>query len=239
LNVGHQLMGAFKKDPFTVFLQKYRTKRFAKGELILVQGEKPPFVYVIKKGVVKTYNLTTAGDEKPIDFDIQNEAFPLAWVFGQATVAPYYYEAFTDCEVYCLPRDEYRQFVQGNHEQLLAAFDRFVTDYLNLQLRVNALEQSKATAKIVHTIHYLCLRYGVDVRKHRVRIQIPFTQQDLANFMGLTRETTGIELKKLQKSGVLSHKYQHYYVQTDKLNDLLDEEYDLARLSHRQVRIRL
>lgn len=230
---------AFKIDPFQVFLQKYHTRKFDKGELILVQGEAPPCAYIIKKGVVKTYNLTAHGEEKPISFDIQGEVFPLAWVLGQIRGAVYYYEAFTKCELYCVPREDYKQYIQQSTARLMQVFEKFADYHLNSQLRVNALEQSKAVSKVLYTIHFLCLRFGVDVKKNTVRIQIPLTQQDLANFMGLTRETTGIELKKLQRSGVLTYKKQNYIVRTDKLNELLDEEYDQNRIPKTQVRISL
>jgi DNA-binding transcriptional regulator LsrR (DeoR family) len=74
------------------------------------------------------------------------------------------------------------------------------------------------------------VRYGHDVRQNVVKVSLPLTQQDLANFMGLTRETTGIELKRLEKSGVISYNRQNYIVRTDKLNELLDEDYESMRL---------
>lgn len=219
-----------KIDPFRVFLQKYHTRKFEKGEIILVQGETPDCTYVIKKGVVKTYNLTAAGEEKPIGFDMAGDIFPLAWVFGQVSRVTYYYEAFTRCELYCVPRDDYKAFIMNSTSRLLGVMENFIARYTRYQLRVNALEQSKAAAKILNTVHFLCLSYGTDIKKNTVRIEIPLTQQDLANFMGLTRETTGIELKKLQRNGVLTYKRQNYIVRTDKLNQLLDEEYDINRL---------
>ena len=230
---------AIKIDPFRLFLQKYHTRKFEKGELILVQGETPDCAYVIKKGVVKTYNLTASGEEKPIGFDVQGDVFPLAWTFGQVSRVTYYYEAFTRCELYCVPRADYMAYIMKDAKRLLAVTENFVAKHVRYQLRVNALEQSKAAAKILNTIHFLCLSFGSDVKKNIVKIQIPLTQQDLANFMGLTRETTGIELKKLQRTGVLTYKHQNYIVRTDKLNDLLDEEYNMGRVGTRQVEVKL
>jgi CRP-like cAMP-binding protein len=216
---------AIRIDPFRLFLQKYHTRKFDKGELILVQGETPDCMYVVKKGVVKTYNLTSAGEEKPLGFDVKKDIFPIAWAFGQNTRVSYYYEAFTDCELYCVPREDYLEYITKNVERLLGVMQEFVAKQTLFQLRVNALEQSKAAAKIVNTIHFLCLSFGEEYKQNTVLIEVPMTQQDLANFIGLTRETTGIELKKLQRRGVLTYKHQNYIVRTDKLNELLDEEY--------------
>jgi CRP/FNR family transcriptional regulator len=208
------------------FLKHYRIKHVSKGELILIQGEVPPCTYLIKKGIVKTYNLTSSGEEKPIIFDIQGEVFPFAWTFGRRPRADYYYEAFTDCELYCIPREDLIDFIKRKPEQMFKVLESMVNRSLGYQMRVNALEQSKASDKVLNTLHFLCLRYGQDLRKDLVKIQLPLTQQDLANFMGLTRETTGIELKKLQRKGIISYRRQNYIVKTNKLDQLLDEDYD-------------
>ncbi len=212
------------------FLETCRVRHFAKGEIILVQDEIPQTAYCIKKGVVKTYNLTKLGDEKPISFDIQNEIFPVAWVFSKLPYAQYFYEAFTDCDLYCVPKQMYVDYLRDNPDALFSVFDYFIGRYMNYQMRVNALEQSKASSKVLYTIHLLALRFGKEQKQNTVKIQLPLTQQDLANFMGLTRETTSMELKKLQEQGVISYRNQNYSVRADKLNNLLDEDYAKGRL---------
>lgn len=212
------------------FLKQYRTKKFTKGQTILSQDEVPTAAYFIKKGVIKTYNLTAEGEEKPISFDVRGEIFPVGWVFGKLQRCQYFYSAFTDCEVYVFPREHYMAYIKSQPETLYATLDFMLNRYLNYQMRVNALEQSKASSKVLYTIHFLSLRFGIDLKTDLVRIPLPLTQQDLANFMGLTRETTSMELKKLQKQGVISYRNQKYTVRTDKLNHKLDEEYDQAGL---------
>lgn len=208
------------------FYHNYPTRRFQKGEIILVQGEAPKCTYIIKRGVVKSYNLTAQGEEKPIGFDVGGDLFPVSWTFGKMSYAQFYHEAFTDCEVYCLPPNEYLHHIKKDVDRLYAEFSDFISRFISHQMRIHALEQSKAAAKVLYTIHFLCLRYGREVKKDLVQIELPLTQQDLANFMGLTRETAGIELKKLQRQGLLSYRKQNYVVKTDKLDALLDEDYD-------------
>ncbi len=208
------------------FLSKYRTKKFAKDEVILTEDERPSNAYCIKSGIVKTYNLTSQGQEKPISFDLTGEVLPVGWVFGRLNHTQYFYEAFTDCELYGFPRKDFIDFLKSQPELLYEFTDTMVQRNLYFQMRINALEQSKAADKVVHTLYFLCMRYGVDVKPHMVQIQLPLTQQDLANFMGLTRETTGIELKKLERSKIIKYFHQRYIVHTDKLNDLLDSDYE-------------
>jgi CRP-like cAMP-binding protein len=215
-------------NEYRQFIKNFRTKRFKKGEIILVQGEVPECAYAIKSGIVKTYNLTLSGEEKPIGFDLDEEIFPIAWAFGKVDHVQFYYEAFSETVVHCVPPRELRSFFATHPKAQSVLFEQMVTRHMHNQLRINALEQSKAPQKVLNTIHFLCLRFGVQEKKHVVRIRLPLTQQDLANFIGLTRETTGIELKKLHAKGVLNYKKQNYVVRTDKLDELLDEDYGLG-----------
>lgn len=215
-------------DDFHHFIKKFRTKRFKKGELILVQGEAPECAFVVKSGIVKAYNLTLSGEEKPIGFDVEADIFPIAWAFGKINHVQFYYEAFAETVVYCIPAAEISKFFATHGKAQAAMLDYLISRQMHMQLRINALEQSKAPQKVLNTIHFLCLSFGVELKNKTVKIQLPLTQQDLANFIGLTRETTGIELKKLHKKGVLTYRRQNYVVRTDKLDDLLDEDYGLG-----------
>jgi CRP/FNR family cyclic AMP-dependent transcriptional regulator len=208
------------------YYKTFPVKKFRAGQIILSQGEVPTVAYAIKKGVVKSFNITGEGEEKPIAFDVTNELFPIGWVFSKLAYAQFYYGAFTDCELYCIPRDDYIEHLQANPSSLYESLDYFISRYLNFQMRVDALEQSKASAKLLQTLRFLCLRFGYEQTQDVVKIKLPFTQQELANFMGLTRETTATELKKLQRKGVVSYRNQKYSVRKDRLNDLLDEEYE-------------
>lgn len=210
------------------FAKHYHTRKFQKGELLLVQGEVPTSVFLIKSGIVKTYNLTADGDEKPITFDLEGDMFPIGWTFNLIHHSQYYYEAYTNCEVYSVPKNDLIAFLKKSPDVLFELCTAQVRSKINYQMRVNALEQSKASNKVINTLHYLCLEFGKELKENNVKVDLPLTQQELANFMGLTRETTGIELKKLQKDGIITYKRQNYIIKTNKLNELLDEDYGMG-----------
>ena len=191
----------------------------------------PNCLFMVKQGVVKGYAITSDGVEKPIAFDTRGEIFPVGWAYQKMRSSQFYYDAFTDCEVYCLPRDQYISYLKANPEVLLDVQNTLVQSYVYFQMRVNALERSKAIEKIIHTLHFLALRFGKEIAPNQVQITLPLSQQELANIMGLTRETTGIELNKLIKRGILKQDRQkNYTVYTDRLNEALDVDYGFGRV---------
>jgi len=211
---------------FQHFLFDYHTETFQKGEVLLHQDTKPSHALVVKSGIIKVYNLTSQGEEIAVDFASKNDLLPIGWVFGRLHKTQYYYEALTDCEVYSIPRKELLAFLKANPDSMLVLLQQAAQDSMNQAMHVNALGQLRARDKVLYAIHYFALCFGRDLHKDVVHIPLPLTQQDIANFTGLTRRTIGYELKHLASIDVVFKRQRKYVVLTDKLNELLDDEYN-------------
>jgi CRP/FNR family transcriptional regulator len=220
---------------FHEFVKQYPSKKFLKGEVILCEGAIPPCAYVIKNGIIKAYSLTQEGMERPVAFIRAWDTFTLGWVMQKLKWSQYYYAALIDCELFCIPRNEYVEFIKAHADVLYDFYVKFIELFVGYQMRISALERSKASEKVLHTMHFLSLRYGQDIAPDTVRIPLPLTQQDMANLMGITRETAGIELKKLEKAGVITYQRQLYIVHTNKLGELLEFDYEFGEVRTPQV----
>jgi len=212
---------------FAKFLEKYSLRKISKGEIIIFQGEEPRSSYVVKSGVVKAYNLSVNGDEKPVGFETVGSVFPAPWTFHKASSAQYYYEAFSNAELYIVPRDEYVAFLMANHDVLVNTLEQYVVARLGDTMRLNALQHSRASEKLVYTMHYLAVSHGKPTADPQViEITLDLTHQDFANLTGLTRETTATELNKLKTRKVIFYgKHIPYTIDLRQLNNLLNDQY--------------
>ncbi len=210
-------------DKFDAFLANYPSKKFPRGSTIIEQGDRPEHAYVVRSGFVKVFNITAAGEERPVLFDLTYEVFPIGWVFGKIDHSYFFYEAFTDTELYMVPREDYIAYLKQNPDMMYKALDYYVERHISHQLRMHALEQSRACDKVLYTLEFLCRRFGIAGDNDTIELKLPLTQQDFANFIGLTRETTAIELKNLQRQGVVTYKAQAFTVNGKKLTALLEE----------------
>lgn len=212
---------------FRAFLEKHPTRTFKKGEIIIFQGEAPRAAFVVKEGVVKAYNLSVGGDEKPVDFYSAGMVFPEAWVYGKMQSAIYYYEAFTpSVSLYSIERQSYVDFIKKYPQLVLNELGRYLTDKVGQSMRLNALQHSRACDKLLYTLHYLSVSHGHRVAPQVVEIDLDLTHQDFANLTGLTRETAATELNKLKHSGVISYdKNKPYRLNLAALMRLLNDQY--------------
>lgn len=215
-------------DPkFRDFLSRFTLRTFKKGEIIIFQGEAPRSAYVVNSGVVKAYNISVNGDEKPVGFYSANDTFPGAWTYKKTPSAVYYYEAFSDeVSLYTVPRDDYVDFIRSNPDLMFAELERYVVDHLAKSMRLNALQHSRAGDKLIYTLHYLALSHGRRTGPHQVEVTLSLTHQDFANLTGLTRETAATELNKLKHAGIITYgKHTPYQIHLDKLATMLNDQY--------------
>lgn len=199
------------------FLNKYPYRSFKKGETILLKGERPDAVHVIESGLVKTYGITVDGCERLVSIDCKHEDFPIGFTLGLTQKAQYFHEAFTSCTVRMVPRADYADYLNQNAESMYARQVRVTSLLLSTLSRVEALEQPTAGGKIAHTLLYMASRVGVVLRPYNTQLKIAITQQEIANALGISRETANTELKKLERMNLVSHSRKSYILQLDEL----------------------
>jgi CRP/FNR family transcriptional regulator len=195
------------------------------GSIILYQGEAPRSGCVLLNGIVKVYSISSDGDEQIVMFLTKGDVFPLSWLFNKTTAVIFFYEALTSCEVALVNPDKLRTALMDTPEKMEYLINYFARNYTATQIRINALQQSKARDKLIYMLYYLCRRYGKDnSKKEFMIIPMSLTHQNFASLVGLTRETTAIEMNKLKKQKIIAYRQQKYHINLKKLMELIGED---------------
>lgn len=210
-------------SPWKLFLKQHPVKKYAKGQMIICQDTSPQYCFVLRKGFVKTYVITAEGNEKPISFEGKNDIFPVDVVFGHSDGAKYFYDAYTDCEISQVPAAEFVQYIKEHPRVLHRMFNYLIRRTLTYHDHIASLEQAKAVDKLLYALRLLTSRFGKQITRTRAQMTLPLTQQDLANFLGLTRETTGAQLKTLERDGIIRYHRQQYLIDTERLAMLIEQ----------------
>jgi len=211
-------------DTFRYFTANYPVKTFKKGETILLKGEKPKHLFIIESGHVKTYSITKNGSERLVSIDRRDEEFPIGYTFGLIERSEYFYEAFTRCTVRMIPREEYVKYLSSNIERAQASHVRITKLLLATLSHIHALEQPSAGEKIAHTLVYMGKQLGVALRPHKTDVKVLVTQQEIANSLGITRETANGELRKLEALHLITYSRKSYILHMERLQDYLDRK---------------
>lgn len=213
------------------FYKMFRVVKFKKDEIIFLADTEPHCAYAVKTGFVRSFMYTDTNDERSISFVLKNEMLPIAWVYSKSSTALFHYIAHTDCELYEINREQYRDFLANEPELAQSILMHSMSDNVTKMLEIQALEQSTAERKVLHTFNYFSISYGKPTLQNLVLIKIPLTQKDVAGFTGLTRETVTNIIIKLKRDGVISVKRRYYTVDVIKLRELLEIETEIPTLT--------
>jgi CRP-like cAMP-binding protein len=167
---------------------------------------------VLESGLVKVYGITTGGDQRTVTLMSAGDIFPVECVFDKSRVSLYYYEALTDCSVLSLPKSDFKAALANNAELKEQVFQSYMAHYTSATMHIYALEHSHAHEKLVYILQYLVARFGEKQTDGLTKIELRLSHQDIAEMVGLTRETTAVELHRLKDKGLIDYQRFSYYV---------------------------
>ncbi len=199
-------------------------RKVKKRTILLYQGEVPKQVYIVISGCFKMYRLGNFGEEQVAGFKTAGDLFSEGWIFGMSASTMYYYEAIETSEVLTIERDELLRLLERQPHLKDRLFLNLLKNYTGLMLQVSALEQSRATEKVLLTLNYMLYRYGKECKPGQFAINIQLTHATFASMMGLARETAAAELIKLKRKGIISYDRKHFIIDKSKLMQRIGDE---------------
>lgn len=192
------------------FFSEFPHKSCKKGEIIVYPDEQPAGAFYIKQGYVREYSISVEGVEVTIHIFAPHTFFPMTWVIGDIKNR-YYYEAFTDLEVYSASKEKVKEFLHQNPDvvydlttRLLHGLDRFTT-------RIEQLAHAKASIRMISTVLFLVRHFG-KAEGSTVTLTEKFTHREIAAFAGVTRETASREWEQLKRDRLISQDNHHIII---------------------------
>ena len=192
------------------FFSQFPTKKFTKGQVILKPGDKFENIYFIKSGFVRAYTVTPKGN------NIINLFKPLFYFsimhFTTQHRNDFFFEALTPVEVNIIPFSEFQKFVdEDKNINLSSIMELFFSSLMNYFVNQGNIICGCAQNKVASILLQLTHDHG-DLKNGKLVINFPATHRIIASIIGLTRETTSVQMSKLQKMGVISTKRTQFVV---------------------------
>lgn len=180
-----------------------QTIKFRRRQRIYMPGDPGDRLFIVTSGVVKLNIISPEGRELILSFLHPGD------IFGElAVIAPeprdHIAEAYEDATVCAVASDVLQGLVQ---ESPHLAYE--VTKLLGCRIkayraRVEELLYKSAQARVAHTLLDLAGHHGVRDAEGVV-IALRLSQRDIANLVGLTRETVNFILKDLRRRRLIEN----------------------------------
>lgn len=179
------------------FFSRYPEKEHKKGDLVMSPDVGRGVVTYVVSGVVIEYDIHSRGNKTIVNTIKQGAFFPLVKVVSNI-VPDFYFEANSAVVVREAPVSDVVKFLDANPDIVNDALARVLRGSEGLMKRLSHIQGDSVKGAILNELHIHAQRFGVERSGH---IDIPMSINELADRVGVARETVSRELRQLKKSG--------------------------------------
>jgi CRP-like cAMP-binding protein len=193
---------------------RFRTRRYKEGAIVYSAGNSVISFSMVVKGYVKGEMIDIAGRVIKIEDITVPGAIAPAFMFGNNNKFPVNVVAVQDTEILMIEKSEFLKLLKENNTILVNFLDMISNRSQFLSDKIRFLNFKTIKSKLAQ---YLLELAG----DKRSEIRLDRTQNDLADYFGVTRPSVGRALGDLEEMGI---------IETNGKNIRLLKKDDLSRL---------
>lgn len=180
---------------------KITQKTYKKGEMIFFEGDKSEKLYVINSGKVKIFKYTKEGKEQ-ILYIISTGDFLGDLSLLKKEDFKFNAEALEDVNMCQLTKEDFDEAVRENPEIALKILEVLYERIYKLENLVQSLSTKDIESRISRLLLSFIKDFGVP-EDDIVKLELPLSREDMANYIGVTRETISRKLNSMQDEGII------------------------------------
>lgn len=201
------------------FFSQFFKVKLNKGEIILRPDGKIKNIFLLKKGSVRMYVVSDDGQEVTLHVFRPGSYFPIMLSLSDL-YDKHYFEAIEEVEAIKAPVEKVVEFIKSDSEVLFDLTTRFSYAISGLTLRIETMAFEDAYNRIANLLLYLSQKFGEETEDKTV-INISLQHDDIANWVGIRRETVSRQFEKMHKEGILENNNKKLVINISKLKDTL------------------
>ncbi|WPP01428.1 fumarate/nitrate reduction transcriptional regulator Fnr [Pseudomonas sp. HR96] len=178
-----------------------RGRPLRKGELLFRQGDPFASVYAVRSGALKTFKVSSSGEEQITGFHLPSELVGLSGLDTETCpVSAQALETTTVCEIPFERLDELAAQLPALRRQLMRVMSREIRDDQQMML---LLSKKTADERIASFLVNLSSRFrarGFSPLQFRLNM----SRNDIGNFLGLAVETVSRVFTRLQETQLIA-----------------------------------
>lgn len=180
-----------------------KNRVYRQGTHIFMQGDPLTNVYFIYEGKIKIYRTDLQGKEQIINVLQPGNMFPHQGFFRQDDY-PAHAEVLEDALLIYIPIHLFEDFLI-NHPEICIKLFRVLGDLIvDLQNRLEEKILHNTYEQIILLLLRLARQSGKETKDGKLQLTTHFTNRELANMIGSSRETVSRTLTQLKKQQFVS-----------------------------------
>jgi CRP/FNR family transcriptional regulator, cyclic AMP receptor protein len=177
-------------------------REWKKQSHVFLQGDPLENVYFIYDGKIKIYKSDINGKEQIVAIAKKGEMFPHVGFFRKGDY-PAYAEVLEPSTLIAVPISKFETVLIENPELCIKVFKVLGEKIVDLQNRLEEQILNNTYEQIIKLLIRLAQKHGKEQDDGTIVLKSEFTNKDLANMIGTTRETISRTLTKMKKDELI------------------------------------
>jgi CRP/FNR family transcriptional regulator, cyclic AMP receptor protein len=177
-------------------------REWKKQSHVFLQGDPLENVYFIYDGKIKIYKSDINGKEQIVAIAKKGEMFPHVGFFRKGDY-PAYAEVLEPSTLIAVPISKFETVLIENPELCIKVFKVLGEKIVDLQNRLEEQILNNTYEQIIKLLIRLAQKHGKEQEDGTILLKSEFTNKDLANMIGTTRETISRTLTKMKKDELI------------------------------------
>ncbi|MDL4842905.1 Crp/Fnr family transcriptional regulator [Aquibacillus rhizosphaerae] len=190
-------------DEINPIIELAQSRRYRRGTHIFMQGDPLSNVYFIHIGKVKIYKTDFHGKEQIVNVLQPGNMFPHQGFFRQDK-CPAHAEVTEDATLLYIPIHLFENFLMNNPAICVKLFKVLGDLIVDLQKRLEEQILHNTYEQIIMLLLRLTENYGEKLEDDTFKLSMNFSNRELANMIGSSRETVSRTLTQLKKEKLIS-----------------------------------
>ncbi|MDR6998125.1 Crp/Fnr family transcriptional regulator [Neobacillus niacini] len=191
------------------FVEIAQTRFYKHKMYVFMQDDPMDRVFFIHSGKVKIYKTDFSGKEQIVSVLEPGEMFPHAGFFRKGSF-PAHAEVMEDANLIVIPIDRFEEILISYPELCIKLFKVLGEKIVDLQNRLEEQILHNTYEQIVLLLIRLCKSNGEKI-DNQFRLTTQFTNRELANMIGTSRETVSRTINQLKKKEFMFLDDDGYY----------------------------
>ena len=185
-------------------------RRLPRGTKLYHQGDSVHEVFVVTQGCVKLTVVGPDGRGALVEVRGPDDLIGAADVFHGLERPMNAYALTRSTEVLALNRRSFEEFVRSDSSFNAAVLHELAQRFRRTVPRQFELAVDDVHGRVLRRLHELVTRFGDVSDGGKAQLKSPITQQDLADWAGVSRQAVVKELRQLRDDGLIQTRGSHF-----------------------------
>jgi CRP/FNR family transcriptional regulator len=195
------IFAMLSEEEMTTITLLIKRRRFKKGQIIFYEGDLADKFYILNSGKLKIYKTTREGKEQ-ILYILKEGDFIGDLNLLKKGQFEFNAEAIEEVGVCTLAKDDFDNILRTNPEICIRILETLHDRLISLENLVQTLSTKDVEARIAGLLVSFIDSFGTE-EKGQILLDLPLSREDMANFIGVTRETMSRKLTSLQEQKII------------------------------------